>query len=45
MCDVDEYKKKCIELFMSAYLGSRNVFVGKIYLSQATAEVMYAEYM
>lgn len=45
MCGVDEHKKKYIELLMCAYLGSRNVFVGKIFLLQATAEIMYAEYM
>lgn len=44
MCDVDEYKKESIELFMCAYLGSRNVLVGKIFLLQATAEVVYVEY-
>lgn len=30
---------------MCAYLGRRNILVGKIFLLQATAEVMYAEYM
>lgn len=45
MCDVDEHLKKCIELFMCAYLGSRNVLVGKIFLLPATAEVMYDEYV
>lgn len=45
MCVVDEHKKKCIELFMCAYLGSRNVLAGKIFLLQATAVVMYDEYV
>lgn len=30
---------------MCAHLGNRNVVIGKIFLLQATAEVMYAEYM
>lgn len=30
---------------MCAYLGSRNVLVGKIFLVRATAEVMYDEYV
>lgn len=30
---------------MCAYLGSRNVLTGKIFLLQATTEVMFAEYI
>lgn len=47
MCDVDEHKKKKHRAVHVCTLeqGNRNVVIGKIFLLQATAEVMYAEYM